>query len=600
MKIKELRFRRFNFIMPMVYNDAISYSELVYKMLSKQNEIIDAVNAISSEEVTGNNILYVFPKNTQNVLQGDCNLITYADKSIMIDAHLAGAHNTVLEMLNYADVEHLDYFILTHYHIDHFGGMQQLINDGYIDANTTVYLPAETSLVNSDQSLHSNMIQVKSWLIESNVPYKVPSIGEQIVIDDFKLTFYNCASTMTYANYNNQSTICLIELGAHRSLFTGDCYSTPLGDLVKNGYINDHINLYKVGHHGINAGSDQNLGMFFNIISPDYSVTPSSLLGAEQNLFHNGQQTGILQSIGSKMYPVAYNSELIVFGANSENTWSVNGHSVESVSSQRYIQHVYVSKDDAGSTQYGTEDYPYSSVEQAIASCDFDASTDYRIHIKHSDSGYGSEHETVGKNTISLFGASITLERWGNDAVTLNCFMVAMFSDIRIRNINFSAQSGGVEGTLIFRGCNVTLENVTVNNNNFTGVTPDEESDTSETYMSGVYLYHNCSCRLDNVSVTNAEYGVSINSSDLFALNTVFNNCSRGWTVALASVFGDYNTTYTDVTTQKVIRNGSYDLSSVATTALATTTSNGLMSAEDKTNLNTLMSDYQSASTALG
>lgn len=47
MKIKELLLKRFNFIMPMVYSDAISYSELMYKMLCKQNEIIDQVNANS-------------------------------------------------------------------------------------------------------------------------------------------------------------------------------------------------------------------------------------------------------------------------------------------------------------------------------------------------------------------------------------------------------------------------------------------------------------------------------------------------------------------------------------------------------------------------
>lgn len=44
MGIKELFLKRFNFVMPMVYDDAISYPELLYKILEKQNEIIEQVN----------------------------------------------------------------------------------------------------------------------------------------------------------------------------------------------------------------------------------------------------------------------------------------------------------------------------------------------------------------------------------------------------------------------------------------------------------------------------------------------------------------------------------------------------------------------------
>jgi len=510
-------------------------------------------------------VRYIFPKNFANTLQGDCNIIMFGDTVIMIDAHLAGAYSNVNDMLDHYNITHIDYFILTHYHLDHFGGMSDLVNDGFIDSDTVVYLPANTAMVTSDATLDGYRTTIRTLLTNAGISYSVPAAGSYVDIGDLKMTFYNCSDNMVYANYNNQSTIVMFEYGAHRALFTGDCYSTPLADMVYNGYVNDHINLYKVGHHGINAGSDDGLSVFFNIASPDFAYVPDTLLGQEGNLFHNGQQCAILQSIGTHIYPSSYNSDYIEFNALPDTVWTVTGHSVEALSSQRTIRHVYVSKDDAGQTQYGTQTYPYATVQQAVASCDFHAAADYRIHIKPCTDGYGDEHDTVGKNTITLFDASIMFDVWDDTQVEVKCFLVAMNSDVRIKNIKFTAPDGGTEGLLIFRGCKVSIESSILDCDGHSDAGSSEDDSDTPDYMNALYLYRNCICNLDNVTFTDAHYGIASNNSQVTAVSTTFNTCDQAYTIAMGSTLKEYNTTYNSVTTQKDVRNGSYDISEMST-----------------------------------
>lgn len=53
--IKELFLRKFNYVMPAVYADALSYPELLYKVLFKQDEIIDQLNE-NTEDIEENKI----------------------------------------------------------------------------------------------------------------------------------------------------------------------------------------------------------------------------------------------------------------------------------------------------------------------------------------------------------------------------------------------------------------------------------------------------------------------------------------------------------------------------------------------------------------
>lgn len=86
---------------------------------------------------------FIFPHSCGSVYSGDCNIIRHKGKVIMIDSHRAGAYAAIKAMLDDYEIGHIDYFILTHYHDDHYGNIGNLVSDGFIDAETIVYLPAE-------------------------------------------------------------------------------------------------------------------------------------------------------------------------------------------------------------------------------------------------------------------------------------------------------------------------------------------------------------------------------------------------------------------------------------------------------------------------
>src|SRR5437016_5911965 len=50
-------------------------------------------------------------------------------QSLLIDAGSPGGRDTdrILEVMNAAGVKQIDYLLLTHYHVDHVGGVQELV-----------------------------------------------------------------------------------------------------------------------------------------------------------------------------------------------------------------------------------------------------------------------------------------------------------------------------------------------------------------------------------------------------------------------------------------------------------------------------------------
>lgn len=494
---------------------------------------------------------FYFPKNPdKTTLQGDVCVIRSAEKTLMIDAWLESAYSHVKSLLVTAGVKHIDMFILSHYHLDHFGGMAGLVADGYIDKNTKVYLPADTALVRSNASLSANMATVKSLL--GSIPYTVPSPGDTDSIGDIDITFYNCSPAMTDTDYNEQSTVCLLEVGGQKALFTGDCHGAALGRLMFEDGLTDHIDLYKIGHHGINAASNNRMAAFLDAIRPDIAVDLTTLAGSIGNTYHNGQQTGILQSQGAKLLPVhVQRDHIIKICMSAVNTWIESGRTAESVSSQRLIKHVYVDPARAGLLQTGDPDYPYASIAQAVGACDFHASTDYRIHA--APGVYGQEHATPGKNLIPLYNAHVSIDRWGDSGtVTIYNGISAINSYIRLLNVTMMSYTEvdpeyESEGVITCNNCHVLAENCIFNGNT-------------------VYVYRDSQLRIDSCSITGAGIGLHADHSNAYAINTAFTDCTTAFQITGGSSLTEYGSTYTGVTTQKIIRPGSIDLSSLVTT----------------------------------
>lgn len=165
----------------------------------------------------------------------------------------------------------IDYLIITHYHSDHIGNFEYVLNK-YKNDNTVVILPCDPHydqfmLNGAEFEIASN--NVKSFLSNIGITPIIPTEQQIIKVDDIKLKFLNCSLPMfsnyydkvsEYAkqnetDYNNFSMVVDVTHGVNKILLTGDINVTAQEKLIP--YISS-CNVLKAPHHSVD--SDVSLG----------------------------------------------------------------------------------------------------------------------------------------------------------------------------------------------------------------------------------------------------------------------------------------------------------------------------------------------------
>ena len=225
-----------------------------------------------------------------NVSLGDCTLLQFNNGTnflidCMVEAQWSKLHNDLLTR----DCQHLDYFMISHYHSDHTGCFFSLCDAGYIDSNTTVILPPKMD--NSyDQSPYPDGNR-DTWLtlldIETNIIAKVQELNctllapnelDEIDISGCRVIFWNCDHSWFYgnsANYNDWSICCYIINNNVSLCFTGD-----LGPIGQRHVMSLHnmlkANIYKTCHHGWSNGINTIHPPYINSVDPDVCISLNS------------------------------------------------------------------------------------------------------------------------------------------------------------------------------------------------------------------------------------------------------------------------------------------------------------------------------------
>lgn len=367
-------------------------------------------NSITAEKLSENlrkkvtsKVEYVFPRNFgASVRDGDCNLIVADGINILIDSHREIAYSQVKTFLEDNEVTHLDYFILSHYHADHYENIRFLITDGFIDTNTVVYLPPQGDYFSriSGTNFITGANLVNEWLSNANITPIFPSEWDSFYPSStVKITFYNCdanvfnESTWSTA-YNECSMLCLVEHGKNATLYTGDAYNMALNRALQNGFIDRHIDLYKINHHGINAVD--NVYTFLTRINPTYAVQPSSLGDDLINNHDKNVEMQTLQLLGCKIFQSHANEKDIIFESTVDSITVTQGLSTAYGGAHTQTQTYYVDASTTANIQDGTSTYPFKDLSQALSHCMSSAPIIYQFRL--SPGTYNESHETAAKN----------------------------------------------------------------------------------------------------------------------------------------------------------------------------------------------------------
>lgn len=209
-----------------------------------------------------------------------------------IDSFIGAAYNSVKAIYAGLGVSHFDYFIISHYHLDHVGNIVSLINDGYIDSDTVMILPPDLD-TSYDTQIFMDWLNedgpkamyqaVRPAITNAGCTVIHPTEGQVISIAGVDIKFFNCDHSVYYpsgnyhsTNYNDLSIGCYVTVGNYNFCDTAD-----IGPIAQQRMVDLNTmfksNLYTATHHGWDNGTAANyyglIPAWINRLSPDVVIS---------------------------------------------------------------------------------------------------------------------------------------------------------------------------------------------------------------------------------------------------------------------------------------------------------------------------------------
>ena len=226
--------------------------------------------------------------------QGDAALVTSpTQKRVLIDAGPPEGTAALLGALQAMAVQRLDLVILSHPHLDHLGGLKQLLDripvTMYMDAGYDSESPPYTSLLKS--------------LAAHNVPVKQAKLGRTIDVGGgVELRLLSPPEpwlVRTRSDVNANSVVVRLTFGARSVLFTGDAEPQTERWLLSQ-YADQPALLMaevlKVPHHG---GTYSSTAGFLAAVHPQWAVI--SVAAANDYGHPTPEAIGRLERVGARV-----------------------------------------------------------------------------------------------------------------------------------------------------------------------------------------------------------------------------------------------------------------------------------------------------------
>ncbi|MGG2105083.1 MBL fold metallo-hydrolase [Lysinibacillus pakistanensis] len=230
-----------------------------------------------------------------DVGQGDSIFIESANgKTMLVDGGVKGAGQQVVSYLKELGVNKLDIVVATHPDADHIGGLIPVLQSS-IDIGQ-IY---DSGKIHTSQTFEEMLTLIDT----KNIPYHVPTTGENIAFDD-DLTV-KVLNANEHATDNNDASIVLkMVYGNVSFLLTGDAGIALEKDMLQNDV---QATVLKAGHHGSNTSSSEK---FIQAVHPEVTV----LSYGEGNKYGHPHAEVVerLQAVGSKIYATAEAGTVIV------------------------------------------------------------------------------------------------------------------------------------------------------------------------------------------------------------------------------------------------------------------------------------------------
>ena len=209
---------------------------------------------------------------------GDCTLISFPNgENMLIDTGIEDVADNVISILKEKGIKKIDYFVLSHLHADHYGGMKKIIETFPVERiYSNFYAPPEQRWIGE-------------YLLDIGIPYERLTSGDSIVIDEVIIDVlwprakdvevlpeqsHNIDSVVL--DVNNHSLVMRFSYAGKMALFTGDIYKSAEKDLLSFvGAQALKADLLKIMHHGHSTSGDAE---FLDAVNPQYAVMMGNIV----------------------------------------------------------------------------------------------------------------------------------------------------------------------------------------------------------------------------------------------------------------------------------------------------------------------------------
>ena len=403
------------------------------------------------------NFKIIMPKNFTNVDAGDIMILKAYDKNIVIDTFYDDAYSQVEDFLDRNGITTIDYLILTHYHEDHVGNVENLILNNYLTQDSYVYLPGYSTLITQDADLLAMYNMVNNALTTAGIPHSIPEEEEELNIQDFKLTFYNCQSSifeeMGVTNYNDCSTVCLCEYGDQKALFTADISDKPFKRFVDNQMFNYKIDIYKLEHHGNNIDNED--VPFLQQIMPSLALHQTTSYSIEE-MGRNVRSSGLtfMMNYNIPIYSQYNNDNDVIIDVYKDRYSLVQGKQNYAQSSYSIINKYTVDPSTTNTIQNGSENFPFKNIGQALAKIN---KMDYaRNEITLKNGTY------TNPTKLYVEGAYVEITGQSTAGVVIKTPLIFNNCHVLLSNITFDLDNDPVDTPLNIRYSSATINNCKV------------------------------------------------------------------------------------------------------------------------------------------
>lgn len=212
-----------------------------------------------------------------DVGQADCILIQGPEKTMVIDGGESSDGPDIIQYLRDQGVERIDYYLNTHPHSDHYGGITQVMEA--IPTGEFFHHPVPEEHTPTTRGYQ----KLISYLAESKTKTTVLDPGDTVALGNGAVLTI-LAPLEEYDDMNNNSLVGRLTYGENAFLFTGDAEKKSEKVILESG-AELRANVYSIPHHGSNTGMTQK---FLDAVNPQYATIS---VGKDNDYGHPHQET---------------------------------------------------------------------------------------------------------------------------------------------------------------------------------------------------------------------------------------------------------------------------------------------------------------------